>query len=156
MGIPPEIRKLLGTREASAHASLSCGLRGPIGETHLVVADGQLFVFERESLIGEYTRVELAAVPVLEQGDFTDTLHLLAVDGSDAELTVTSFEREAVASVLAAAAKPAPPPAACAARGASGKPTASNGFVGGRGPVAAATGGAGPAGKSRPVVATTE
>lgn len=102
MGIPPEIRKLLGTREASAHASLSCGLQGPIGETHLVVADGQLFVFERESLIGEFTEVEIdpAHPPRLESGTFNDVLHLAIADGAAYELQVSSFDRDAIRQLL--------------------------------------------------------
>ena len=77
MDVPSEIRNLLSGREPKAHAALSCSIHGPIGETHFVVADGQLFVFERESLFGEFKPVALdpAHPPRLEKGTFSDTLH---------------------------------------------------------------------------------
>jgi hypothetical protein len=122
MSVPSEIRKLLDA-EPQAHAALSCSLQGPIGETHLVVANRQLFLFTRESLVGEFTRLALDPVraPVLEAGDFADTLHVQLADGASFELNVSSFERDAVTQTLAAvgdtipAAAPLPtaePPAA--------------------------------------------
>lgn len=113
MTLPSEIRKLLEV-EPRAHAALGCGLHGPIGETHLVLAGGRVLVFTRESLVGSFARVELAALPKLERGDFADTLHLQLADGTDAELNVSSFERDAVVALLTAAvetpAAPVPPP----------------------------------------------
>lgn len=107
MALPSEIRKLLQA-EPRAYAALGCSLHGPIGETHLVLAGGRVLAFTRESLIGEFTRVEFAAVPVLEKGDFADTLHLQLADGSDTELNVSSFERDAVVALLAATAESPP------------------------------------------------
>jgi hypothetical protein len=105
MAVPQEIRKLL-TAEPQSHAALSCSLHGPIGETHMVVADGRLSFFIRETLVGNFTCVALDPVrlPVLEAGDFADTLHVQLADGTSFELNVSSFEREAVARTLAAAA----------------------------------------------------
>jgi hypothetical protein len=109
MSAPSDIRKLLGDREPKAYAALSCSIDGPIGETHLVVADGQLFVFTRESLLGEYQQLKLdsAHPPKLERGDFSDTLHLALADGSAHDLNVSSFERDAVNEVLAQESAPA-------------------------------------------------
>ena len=109
MNVPSEIRSLLGGREPSAYAALSCSLSQPIGETHLVVADGQLFVFTRESLLGEFSKVELdpAHPPKLEKGDFSDTLHLALADGTAHELNVSSFERDALNDVLSRDPAPA-------------------------------------------------
>ena len=102
MSVPSEIRKLLAGREPKAYASLSCSFHGPIGETHFVVADGQLFVFERESLIGDFKRVTLdpGFPPKLEKGTFSDTLHVALADGEAYELTVSSFDRDALEQVL--------------------------------------------------------
>ncbi|MCB9932503.1 MAG: hypothetical protein H6841_03685 [Planctomycetes bacterium] len=107
MAVPSEIRKLLDA-DPEAHAALGCGLQGPVGETHLLAVGGRVVAFTRDSLIGEFTRVELAAIPDLERGDFADTLRLQLADGSDAELNVSSFERDAVVSLLDTAASPAP------------------------------------------------
>ncbi len=108
MTLPTEIRRLLAA-EPRAHAALSCGLHGPIGETHLVLEGARVLAFTRESLVGEFARVELADLPALEKGDFSDTLRLQLADGTDAELNVSSFERDAVAALLAAAAQPVAP-----------------------------------------------
>jgi hypothetical protein len=104
MSVPSEIRRLFEA-EPQAHAALSCSLHGPIGETHLVVANGQLFLFTRESLIGQFTRLALDPHrgPALEPGDFADILHVQLADGATFELTVSSFERDAVAQALATA-----------------------------------------------------
>ncbi|MCC7509786.1 MAG: hypothetical protein IT464_10460 [Planctomycetes bacterium] len=125
MTVPSEIRQLLGSVAIQAHASLACSLDGPIGETHLVVADGQMFVFTRESMFGDFTRVALDAAhpPYLEPGDFNDTLHIALANGTAHELNVSTFERDSVAAVIAGGAervaseptppeKPAPAPAA--------------------------------------------
>jgi hypothetical protein len=117
MAVPAEIRKQLGDREPSAHASLSCGLTGPIGEVHFIVADGQLFVFERESLVGEFRAVDLDAAhpPRLEAGSFNDVLHMALADGSAHELQVSSFDRDAITALLdrtgARSVSEGPPPA---------------------------------------------
>jgi hypothetical protein len=113
MSVPSEIRKLLDA-EPQAHAALSCSLQGPIGETHLVVANRQLFLFTRESLVGEFTRLALDPLrkPVLEAGDFADTLHVQLADGASFDLNVSSFERDAVAQTLAAIGDPIPTAAA--------------------------------------------
>ncbi|MCA8914007.1 MAG: hypothetical protein KDB90_01245 [Planctomycetes bacterium] len=110
MSVPSEIRKLLAGREPKAYASLSCSFHGPIGETHFVVADGQLFVFERESLIGDFKRVTLDPEfpPKLEKGTFSDTLHVALADGEAYELTVSSFDRDALEQVLLENATAAP------------------------------------------------
>lgn len=108
MTLPTEIRRLLAA-EPRAHAALSCGLHGPIGETHLVLEGAHVLAFTRESLVGEFARVELAALPALQKGDFSDTLRLQLADGSDAELNVSSFERASVTGLLEAATRPAPP-----------------------------------------------
>ena len=102
MSVPSEIRKLLGGRDVKAHAALSCSFSGPIGETHFVVADGQLFVFERESLIGDFRAVDLdpAHKPKLERGSFNDTLFVALADGAVHELNVSSFERDSIEQVL--------------------------------------------------------
>ena len=109
MAIPSEIRKLLGNREPTAHASLSASFHGPIGETHFVVADGQLFVFQRESLIGDFEPVQLdpAHPPKLEKGTFNDVLHVSLADGTPHELQVSSFDRDGIQRVLEANAAPA-------------------------------------------------
>jgi hypothetical protein len=108
MVVPSEISKQLDAAPR-AHAALSCGLHGPIGETHLVLEGARVLAFTRESLVGAFTRIELAGFPALEKGDFSDTLRLQLDDGTDAELNVSSFERDAVAALLAAAAQPVPP-----------------------------------------------
>lgn len=116
MLIPPEIERLLQGAAPQAHAALGCGLAGPIGETHLVVANGQLIVFTRDSLFAEFARV--AADPSgglrLEAGTFSHTLHLKLADGVAHELNVSSFEHDNVKRVLevlaAHASSPAPPP----------------------------------------------
>ncbi|MBK8206269.1 MAG: hypothetical protein IPK87_05645 [Planctomycetes bacterium] len=115
MNVPSEIRQLLGSAAIHAHASLACSLDGPIGETHLVVADGQMFVFTRESMFGGFTRVALDAAhpPYLEPGDFNDTLYIALADGTAQELNVSTFERDSVAAAIASGAELAtgePPP----------------------------------------------
>lgn len=107
MNVPSEIRQLLGSAAIHAHASLACSLDGPIGETHLVVADGQMFVFTRETMFGGFTRVALDAAhpPYLEPGDFSDTLHIALADGTAHELNVSTFERDSVAAAIAGRAE---------------------------------------------------
>ncbi|MBZ0134899.1 MAG: hypothetical protein K8I27_00835 [Planctomycetes bacterium] len=102
MAVPSEIRKLIGDRRVKAHASLSCSFQGPIGETHFIVADGQLFVFERESLIGDFRPVALdpSHPPSIEKGTFDDTLHVTFADGVAHQLRVSSFDRDALEHVL--------------------------------------------------------
>lgn len=109
MSVPSEIRKLLGDRQPTAHASLSSSFQGPIGEAHFIVADGQLFVFQRESLIGEFEPVALdpAHPPKLVPSTFNDELHVALADGSSHELQVSSFDREAIKKVLEENAAPA-------------------------------------------------
>lgn len=109
MTVPAEIVKQLRGRIPKAHATLGCSIGGPIGETHLVVADGQLFLFTRESLIGSFEQIELDAAhpPKLEAGDFADTLFVALADGAVHELTVSTFERDAVKTVLESGATPA-------------------------------------------------
>jgi len=108
MGLPSEIERLVGDARVDASASLSCGLDGPIGETHLVLAEGRLILFTRDSLIGTPTRHELdrANPPRVEKGDFSDTLHIELPDGASHALNVSSFERDAVTKLLAACAEP--------------------------------------------------
>ncbi|MEZ5990852.1 MAG: hypothetical protein R3E76_00660 [Planctomycetota bacterium] len=105
MTLPPEVMAALAGRSPNAHATLNCSIDGPIGETLIVAAEGQLFVFSRQSMIGSYEPVELetANPPKLERGDFSDTLHVNLADGTPHELSVSSFERDAVTAVLEAA-----------------------------------------------------
>lgn len=112
MAVPSEIRKLIGDRDVKAHASLSCSFQGPIGETHFVVADGQLFVFERESLVGKFRSIELdpAHPPKMVPGTFNDELHVALADGSAHELQVSSFDRDSIKKLLEENAGPAPTP----------------------------------------------
>lgn len=99
MLLPPEIARLLGETAPQAHAALNCGLGGPIGETHLVVADGQLIVFTRDSMFGDFTR-HAASHAALEAGTFDDTLRITLSNGASHALKVSSFEKEAIATVL--------------------------------------------------------
>ena len=114
MAVPSEIRKLLGNRDVKAHASLSCSFQGPIGETHFILADGELFVFERESLIGEFRQAELdpAHPPKLEPGTFNDVLHVALADGTAHELQVSSFDRDSIKKLLEANVASPPGPVA--------------------------------------------
>lgn len=108
MMLPPDIALQLGENAPQAHAALNCGLGGPIGETHLVVADGQLIVFTRDSMFGEFAR-HAASHATLEAGTFDDTLRLALADGSSHALNVSSFEKEAVVTLLAQAPVKVPP-----------------------------------------------
>ena len=103
MDIPADIRKQLGNASPEAYATLSCGLDSPIGETALVVADGQLFVFTRESFISEFRPVSLDRkhAPRIERGDFNDTLYLSGAEGDAWQLNVSSFEREGISELVA-------------------------------------------------------
>lgn len=100
--IPSEIRASLPA-PVVAHAALSCSPGSVVGETHLVVAGGRLLAFARESLVGAYARLPLdpAVAPALEGGDFSSTLHFQLADGTPVELNVSSFERPALAQLLA-------------------------------------------------------
>lgn len=102
MSLPYDLKQLLGDVEPDAYAQLNSGIGNPTGETHLVVVNGQLRVFTRESLIGEFKGVEIdpAQPPRLEKGGFADTLHVALKDGESHDFNVGSFERDGIVAVL--------------------------------------------------------
>jgi len=112
MSLPAEITRMFAPgAHVSAHAAISSSPGSSIGETRLVVIDGQLLAFVRESLIGDYTPLPLDATfhPVMEGGDFSARLLLRAADGAPLELKVSSFESSDVTRLLAALPAPVAP-----------------------------------------------
>lgn len=105
MSLPAEITRLLpaGTK-LSAHAVISSSPGSSVGETHLIVADGRLLAFVRESLIGQFAPLALdtSFSPQLIGGEYSASLRLRLGDGTEAQLAVSTFERAPVATLLAA------------------------------------------------------
>ena len=100
--IPSEIKALLGDAEITAYAKLGAGLKSAIGETHLVLVAGQIRIFSRDSIIGDFAQPALdsGSKPLLTPGTFNDTLELQLADGTEVSLNVSSFDRSNVADLL--------------------------------------------------------
>ncbi len=113
MSVPHDLRALLRNPNATA-AVVARGLESPMGETVLVRDGGALRVFHRDSFVNPWAELAIDAShpPTMEWQDFSGELHIAAADGNDFTLQVGSFEREAVAAVLAQSGDaPAEPPA---------------------------------------------
>jgi hypothetical protein len=117
MNLPDEIRRLLPPGAAvQAQAGLSCSPASPVGETRLVLAQGQLHAFVRQSLIGGYEPLALdpAFAPRLEGDDFSGVLVIQPAGGEPARLRISPFERADIQRLLAALPAATTPLAAAA------------------------------------------
>lgn len=112
MAVPHDLRALLRNPSATA-AVVARGLESPMGETVLVRDGAALRVFHRDSFVNPWAELAIDASrpPTLDWQDFSGELHIAAADGADFTLQVGSFEREALAAVLAPVADAAPAPA---------------------------------------------
>ena len=106
MSVPHDLRALLRNPSATA-AVVARGLESPMGETVLVCDGAALRVFHRDSFVNPWAEMAIDAShpPTLDWQDFSGELHIAAADGADFTLQVGSFEREAVAAVLAQSAE---------------------------------------------------
>lgn len=106
-GVPDE----LNPDQIEAHMVLRMDLRGAYGETHLVVAEGALWVWTRSSMLTPLLLCPLKALPKLEGEGFDLELVLTPVGAEPARLLLMVADHDAARRLLALARRLGLPPA---------------------------------------------